>query len=142
MAALLVAVIPAGLYARHMASWPRLANGLGAVLYEVAGMAFVLLVWPRARVLAVAVAVFVGTSTIELAQLSDAGWLVDIRATTPGRLLLGGNGGFDRADFLLYGLGCGLGYGACRLVQRYSDRLTRPRAASRALPPERDAPGS
>ena len=138
MAAALLVVIPAGLSARRIEAWPLLSNGLGAVLYEVAGMAFLHLLWPRARTALIAMTVFVGTCAVELAQLSDAGWLVGIRATTPGRLLLGANGGFDAADFPLYALGCALGYGLCNALKR----LTQLRSESREPPLERDAPGS
>lgn len=135
MLALLVLVIPAGLYARRLTAWPALGNGLGAVLYEVAGIAFLHLLWPRVATSKIAVVVFFGTCAVEVLQLSDAAWLVDIRATTPGRLVLGANGGFDWADFPLYALGCSFGYALCRQLVQF----TQPRAESRELPPGRDA---
>lgn len=138
MVGLLALVIPAGLFSRRLDIWPILANGLGAALYVVAGIALLQLIWPRARTDALALAALLGTCTIELAQLSAASWLVATRATTPGRLLLGSNGGFDSIDFLWYALGAALGYAACRALVA----ITQPRAGSHAPPLERDAPGS
>lgn len=138
MAAALILAIVAGLASRRMDTWPALANGLGAVLYEIAGMAFLLSLWPRARVRVIAAVVCLGTCVVELAQLSTASWLVAIRSTTPGRLLLGANGGFDYVDFPLYILGCGLGL----VLFGWLQALTRPRPGSREPRPAPDGPGS
>ena len=138
MAAALLVVVPAGLVSRRIDAAPHLANALGGALYALAGILFLHALWPRARTGAIAAFVLVGTCAVELAQLCDASWLVELRSTTPGRLLLGANGGFDPLDFPNYALGCALGYALCtRLL-----RVTQSPAGSRELPPARDAPGS
>ncbi|WP_437870992.1 DUF2809 domain-containing protein [Sorangium sp. So ce363] len=114
LALLIVAVIPVGLITRFHGGPAWLRNGAGAVLYEVVWIAAAQIVWISARTHRLALAVFAATCGIELLQLSQAPWLWAARSTTPGRLLLGANGGFDPADFALYGLGCVLGYGLCR----------------------------
>ncbi|XXX80322.1 DUF2809 domain-containing protein [Sorangium sp. So ce134] len=114
LALLVVAVVPVGLIARFHGGPAWLRNSAGAVLYEVVWIAAAQLVWIAARTHRLALAVFAATCAIELLQLSDLPWLVAARSTTPGRLLLGGNGGFDPADFALYGVGCALGVALCR----------------------------
>ncbi|MGK3965010.1 DUF2809 domain-containing protein [Sorangium sp. So ce118] len=114
LALLIAAVIPAGLIARFHGGPAWLRNSAGAVLYEVVWIAAAQLVWISARTHRLALAVLAGTCAIELLQLSEWPWLWAARSTIPGRLLLGGNGGFDPVDFALYGLGCALGYALCR----------------------------
>jgi hypothetical protein len=84
------------------------------VLYEVVWITAAQLVWISVRTHRLALAVFAATCVIELLQLSEMPWLRAARSTTPGRLLLGGNGGFDVLDFPLYGLGCVVGHALCR----------------------------
>ncbi|WP_437691850.1 DUF2809 domain-containing protein [Sorangium sp. So ce176] len=111
---LIVAVVPVGLLARFHGGPAWLRNSAGAVLYEVVWIAAAQFAWISARTHRLALAVLAATCAIELLQLSDAPWLWAARSTVPGRLLLGGNGGFDPMDFPLYGLGCALGYALCR----------------------------
>ncbi|WP_437489875.1 DUF2809 domain-containing protein [Sorangium sp. So ce1014] len=114
LALLIVAVIPVGLIARFHGGPAWLRNGAGAALYEVVWIAAAQLVWISARTHRLALAVLAATCAIELLQLSELPWLSAARSTTPGRLLLGANGGFDPGDFALYGIGCVLGYALCR----------------------------
>ncbi|WP_437783773.1 DUF2809 domain-containing protein [Sorangium sp. So ce1097] len=114
LALLIVAVVPVGLIARFQGGPAWLRNSAGAVLYEVVWIAAAQFVWISARTHRLAIAVFAATCAIELLQLSEAPWLLATRGTLPGRLLLGGNGGFDPMDFALYGVGCVLGHALCR----------------------------
>ncbi|WP_437736470.1 DUF2809 domain-containing protein [Sorangium sp. So ce1335] len=114
LALLVVAAVPIGLIARFQGGPAWLRNSAGAVLYVVVWIAAAQFVWISARTHRLALAVLAATCTIELLQLSEAPWLLAARSTLPGRLLLGGNGGFDPADFALYGLGCVLGHALCR----------------------------
>lgn len=114
LALLIVAAVPVGLITRFHGGPVWLRNSAGAVLYEVVWIAAAQLVWISARTHRLALAVFAATCVIELLQLSELPWLWAARSTTAGRLLLGANGGFDPADFLLYGAGCVLGVALCR----------------------------
>jgi hypothetical protein len=114
LALLIVAVVPVGLIARFHGGPAWLRNSAGAVLYEVVWIAAAQFAWISARTYRLALAVLAATCAIELLQLSDAPWLWAARSTAPGRLLLGGNGGFDVMDFPLYGLGCAAGFALCR----------------------------
>lgn len=110
----IAAVVPTGLLLRFHGGPAWLRNSVGAVLYEVVWIAAAQLVWISARTHRLALAVLAATCVLELLQLSEMPWLWAARSTTPGRLLLGGNGGFDPLDFPLYGLGCVLGFALCR----------------------------
>ncbi|KYF99281.1 DUF2809 domain-containing protein [Sorangium sp. So ce296] len=114
LALLIVAVVPVGLAARFHGGPVWLRNSAGAVLYEVVWIAAAQLVWISARTHRLALAVFAATCAIELLQLSELPWLWAARSTTPGRLLLGANGGFDPADLALYAVGSALGLALCR----------------------------
>ncbi|WP_437684050.1 DUF2809 domain-containing protein [Sorangium sp. So ce131] len=114
LAIIIAVAVPMGLVLRSYGGPGWLRNGAGAVLYEVVWIAGAQMVWIYAGTLRLAIAVLAATCAIEVLQLSDASWLWAARSTTPGRLLLGGNGGFDPMDFPLYGVGCALGYAVCR----------------------------
>ena len=100
-----VATIGAGLasraWSRHLPWW--LAKNLGDALYATMvfwGFGFVA---PRARTSRVALAAIAFCFAIELSQLYHAPWIDGVRATTPGRLVLGQ--GFHAFDLVCYALG-------------------------------------
>ena len=62
---------------------------------------------PRARTWRVAVAAVAFCFAIELLQLYQAPWIDAVRATTPGRLVLGQ--GFHAFDLVCYVIGAGIG---------------------------------
>lgn len=100
--------------------WVR--GNAGAMLYEVLWIALAQLVWIRARTWKVALIVFAATCGVEALQLWNPDWLVAVRRTFPGRMLLGTNYGFDPLDLLHYALGSGLGYLVCfRIAPRSRD---------------------
>jgi hypothetical protein len=110
-AAAVAVTIAAGLgsraYAAHLPWW--LAKNAGDVLYATMvffGFGFLA---PRARTSRVALAAVAFCVAIELAQLYRAPWIDAVRATTPGRLVLGQ--GFHAFDLVCYVIGVGLGAG-------------------------------
>jgi Protein of unknown function (DUF2809) len=103
------ATIAAGLasrtYAAHLPWW--LAKNAGDALYATMvfwGFGFLA---PRARTSRVALAAAAFCFAIELTQLYQAPWIDAVRATTPGRLVLGQ--GFHAFDLVCYVVGVGLG---------------------------------
>jgi hypothetical protein len=107
--AIAVAVtIAAGLasrgYAAHLPWW--LAKNAGDALYATMvfwGLGFLA---PRAHTSRVAFAALAFCVAIELSQLHRAPWIDAVRATTPGRLVLGQ--GFHAFDLVCYAIGVAL----------------------------------
>jgi hypothetical protein len=115
LAALALLTVALGLltkrYSGPLQDW---VNGSsGAMLYEVLWISLAQLIWVRARTWRVALIVLAATCGVELLQLYNPPWLLALRETFPGRMLLGTNYGFDPLDFLHYLLGSALGLLAC-----------------------------
>ncbi|MFZ4677947.1 MAG: DUF2809 domain-containing protein [Nodosilinea sp.] len=87
-------------------SW--LNNSFGGVPYVILFMALVALIWPRLAQGWVALGVLVATCLLEVLQLWQPAWLQAVRATLPGRLVLGST--FSLSDFWYYLIGAGLGW--------------------------------
>jgi hypothetical protein len=120
-AAAIAATIAVGLasraYATHLPWW--LAKNAGDALYATMVFWGFGLVAPRAKTRAVALAAAAFCFAIELTQLYRAPWIDTVRATTPGRLVLGQ--GFHAFDLVCYVIGVGLGVGLeLALRRRYA----------------------
>jgi hypothetical protein len=87
-------------------SW--LNNSFGGVPYVILFMALVAVIWPRLAPGWVALGVLVATCLLEVLQLWQPAWLQAVRATLPGRLVLGST--FSPSDFWYYLIGAGLGW--------------------------------
>jgi len=96
-------VIGAGLLSRRYPLPGVLAEHTGDALYTVA--AFFALAWlaPSARGLTLAGIAFACSAAVECAQLLSWPWLVDLRRSRLGALVLGQ--GFQWVDFLAYAVG-------------------------------------
>jgi hypothetical protein len=103
------ATIAAGLasraYAAQLPWW--LAKNAGDALYATMVFGGGGFIAPRARTSRVALAAVAWCFAIELTQRYRAPWLDAVRATTPGRLVLGQ--GFHAFDLVCYVIGVGLG---------------------------------
>jgi len=66
------------------------------------------LVWPRLSIVRCALLALAICFVVEFAQLVRAAWLVELRQTTLGRLVLGSD--FDPLDLVAYTIGVGLGF--------------------------------
>jgi hypothetical protein len=124
-AAYLVAVmatVGAGLasraFAAHLPWW--LAKNAGDALYATMvfwGAGFLA---PRATTASVALVAVAWCFAVELSQLYRAPWIDAVRATTPGRLVLGQ--GFHAFDLICYVIGVGLAVGLELMVRRMRSR--------------------
>ena len=103
-------IVPLGLAGKFYRgvgqSW--LNDAFGGIPYEIFWMLLVALLWPRLRPAAIAVTVFIATCLLEVLQLWQPDWLQAIRATLPGRLVLGNT--FTWSDFPYYAIGCLIGW--------------------------------
>lgn len=103
LAGCLAATVGLGLASRR---WPLpgfLAEYTGDALYTVAAFFALLLMLPAVRTQVAALLAFVGSSLVEVAQRLDWPWLVELRGTRLGALVLGQ--GFQWADLLAYAVG-------------------------------------
>lgn len=97
-----------------------LAEHSGDALWTVAVHLSLAIALPRARAGALAAAALGISWAVELSQLSDAGWLVELRSRRFGRLLLGA--GWQWLDLLRYAAGAALAWGLDRaLLSRRGD---------------------
>jgi hypothetical protein len=107
----LLLTVPIGYWIRFSdflgAAW--LHDALGSVAYEMFWILLVICLVPTVAPIRVAIAVFLATGAIELLQLWQPPWLQAIRATLPGRLVLGNS--FSPTDFLAYLVGSLAGWG-------------------------------
>lgn len=121
----LAVTVAAGLLSRAIALPGILREQTGDALYATATWWLLALLWPGARASTLAAAAFAFASAVEASQQLHFGWLDALRATTPGRLLLGQ--GFQWADVVAYAVGTAIAVGADRLIM-----------ACRRRPPSRD----
>ena len=124
--AFLIGVVAWGLASR---AWPAM---FPAVLGKYPGdalwalMIFVGLgaLWPRATTARLGRAALLLCYGVELSQLYQAPWIVQVRAHTLGHLVLGSH--FGWIDFIAYTVGVAFGVLAEALPYRYSGRQLRP----------------
>src|SRR5919202_1409546 len=102
-------IIPLGYVVRLYGFAPEWFNDLfGSVAYEIFWILLVALLFPQSSSFWTAVGVCLATCVIEFLQLWHPPLLEAMRATLPGRLVLGNN--FAWSDFLSYFIGSFLGW--------------------------------
>lgn len=103
-------IVPFGLFTKFYRgvgqAW--LNDAFGGIPYEIFWILFAAWIWPRIRPATIALAVFITTCLLEFLQLWQPEWLQAIRATLPGRLVLGNS--FTWGDFPYYTIGCVVGW--------------------------------
>jgi hypothetical protein len=106
----IVLIVPIGYVARFSQGWisDSLHDALGSLAYEVFWILLVQFFYPKTSPLRTAVGVCLATCAIEVLQLWQPPFLQAVRATLPGRLILGNT--FMWSDFPPYGLGSALGW--------------------------------
>ncbi len=105
----LLAIVPLGYIVRFGHSLPEYFHDAGgSIAYEIFWILLVLFIYPLANLRLTAIWVCLGTCGIEFLQLYQSPWLQSIRATLPGRLILGTS--FAWSDFPAYFVGSYLGW--------------------------------
>ncbi|HEY3840685.1 MAG TPA: DUF2809 domain-containing protein [Bryobacteraceae bacterium] len=111
------ALIPIGLWLRFAAPVPEwLRDGSGGALYVVFWIFAILVLKPETPALPLTVSVLLATCAIEFSQQWHPAWLERLRATLPGRLVLGTT--FDWGDFPPYFVGAMIGWLAVRSLRK------------------------
>jgi hypothetical protein len=104
----ILAIVPLGYVIRFSQILPKyISDAGGGIAYVLFWMFLVLLIYPTANVRFTAISICLATCMIELLQLYQAPWIAAIRATLPGRLVLGTT--FSWMDFPPYFIGSSLG---------------------------------
>ena len=102
-------IVPLGYVVRFYGAAPEWFNDLfGSIAYEIFWILLVALIFPKAAPIWTAVGVCLATCVLEFLQLWHPPFLQAMRATLPGRLVLGNV--FNWSDFLAYFLGSFLGW--------------------------------
>lgn len=98
----------------------QINDSFGSLAYEIFWILLVQFFHPKASILWTAIAVCLTTCLIEFLQLWQPPFLQAIRATLPGRLVLGNT--FSWSDFPPYFIGSFLGYLWVKLLKREKTR--------------------
>jgi len=115
-------VIATGLACRFWLGLPWFwAKYSGDALWALMFFFIFVWLWPAAATLRIALLTFVFSVAIECSQLYHAPWLDTIRATWPGRLLLGDT--FAWRDILAYLVGVAAGAGLEWLAAWFTGRF-------------------
>ena len=119
----ILAIVPLGYTIRFSHILPEYFHDAGgSIAYQIMWILLVLFIYPRANLRWTAIWACVGACAIEFLQLYQPPWLQAIRATLPGRLLLGTT--FLWSDFPAYFFGSYLGWLWVRwLTKRVGFRL-------------------
>ncbi|MEB3269750.1 MAG: DUF2809 domain-containing protein [Leptolyngbya sp.] len=114
----LVAIVPFGLATKFYRGWGQswLNDAFGGIPYEIFWMLLLAACWRQGKPGAIALTVLGVTCALEFLQLWQPPLLEAIRATLPGRLVLGNT--FTWGDFPYYFIGCGMGWLWLRAIQR------------------------
>ncbi len=106
----LIIIIPLGFYTKFytgpFANWVN--NSLSGILYEIFWCLLIHLLFPKARIIVIAVSVLIVTSILEFFQLWHPPILESIRKTFIGRTIIGTS--FTLSDFFYYIVGCLIGF--------------------------------
>ncbi|WP_404783194.1 DUF2809 domain-containing protein [Altericista sp. CCNU0014] len=114
-----IALVPLGYLLRFYGPGPAwLDDALGSAIYEIFWIALGLGIWPNVAPLKIAAIIGIATCALEILQLWHPPFLQALRATLPGRLILGTT--FSWRDFPAYlgGSIVGYGWGRSRLPRR------------------------
>lgn len=105
----IIVIVPLGYAVRFHGPAPEWLNdSLGSIAYEIFWILLVALLFPQASPLWTAVGVCLATCALEFLQLWQSPLLQTMRATLPGRLVLGNT--FTWSDFPSYLIGSVLGW--------------------------------
>ncbi len=117
LAVVLLCLVPLGYWLRFRAPLaPELRDSSGGVVYVVLWVVSAAFFWVRTAASRLALGVLLVTCLLEFLQLWHPVWLEAIRATFPGRVLLGTTFGWD--DFPPYFLGAFLGWFMVKVIRR------------------------
>lgn len=121
----IIIILPLGYWVRFHSPAPEWLNDmLGSLAYQILLMMLVAYCLPKASLAWVAVWVCLASCAIEFLQLWQPPFLQAIRATLPGRLILGNT--FGWSDFPPYFIGSFVGWAGMRSLIRITQVKSSP----------------
>ena len=113
-----IAILPVGYAVRFSQGGAEWMHDIGGSLaYQIFWILLVMVCYPKASVMRVAIGVFLASCAIEFLQLWKPPLLQAIRATLLGRLVLGNT--FTWSDFPPYAVGSVLGWAWVNALRRW-----------------------
>lgn len=115
----IVLIVPLGYFVRFSLMFPDwFSDVFGSIAYQIFFIALVQFCFPKSSIVKTAIGVFLYSCAIEFLQLWKPPLLQAIRATLPGRLVLGNT--FSWSDFPPYLLGSVAGWAWMQSLRRLS----------------------
>jgi len=119
---LLSVIVPIGFYTKFYTGPAQdwISNSVGGLLYEIFWCLVLYFLFPKTRVVLLALIVLCITCFLEFLQLWHPSFLEYLRSNFIGRTILGN--AFNWLDFPYYIVGSALGYFLLKLISKIADK--------------------
>jgi len=119
---LLIVIVPIGFFTKFYSGPAQdwISNSVGGLLYEIFWCLVLYFLFPKTRILLLAMIVFLTTCFLEFIQLWHPSFLEYLRSNFIGRTILGN--AFNWMDFPYYIVGSFLGYVLLKFISKISDK--------------------
>jgi hypothetical protein len=115
-------IVPIGFFTKFYSGPAQdwISNSVGGLLYEIFWCLVLYFLFPKTRILLLAMIVFLTTCFLEFMQLWHPSFLEYLRSNFIGRTILGN--AFNWMDFPYYIVGSFLGYVLLKFISKISDK--------------------
>jgi hypothetical protein len=119
---LLIVIVPIGFFTKFYSGPAQdwISNSVGGLFYEIFWCLVLYFLFPKTRILLLAMIVFLTTCFLEFMQLWHPSFLEYLRGNFIGRTILGN--AFNWLDFPYYIVGSFLGYVHLKFISKISDK--------------------
>ena len=119
---LLIMIVPIGFFTKFYSGPAQdwISNSVGGLLYEIFWCLVLYFLFPKTRILLLAMIVLLITCFLEFMQLWHPSFLEYLRSNFIGRTILGN--AFNWMDFPYYIVGSFLGYVLLKFISKISDK--------------------
>jgi len=119
---LLIVIVPIGFFTKFYSGPAQdwISNSVGGLFYEIFWCLVLYFLFPKTRILLLAMIVFLTTCFLEFMQLWHPSFLEYLRNNFIGRTILGN--AFNWMDFPYYIVGSFLGYVLLKFISKISDK--------------------
>lgn len=119
---LLIVIVPIGFFTKFYSGPAQdwISNSVGGLFYEIFWCLVLYFLFPKTRILLLAMIVFLTTCFLEFIQFWHPSFLEYLRSNFIGRTILGN--AFNWMDFPYYIVGSFLGYVLLKFISKISDK--------------------